>query len=32
MIYIISADGERVPISISTAILRDDRGRVMGVT
>ncbi len=30
MIYIISADGERVPISISTAILRDDRGRVMG--
>ncbi len=28
--YIVGADGERVPISISTAILRDDLGRVVG--
>jgi len=29
-IYIINAKGRRVPISISTAILRDEQGRVMG--
>jgi PAS domain S-box-containing protein len=30
MVYIVSAGGERVPISISTAILRDDQGAIMG--
>jgi PAS domain S-box-containing protein len=30
MVYIVSAGGERVPISISTAILRDDQGVIMG--
>ncbi len=29
-IYIIDAAGERVPISISTALLKDERGRVIG--
>jgi len=29
-IYIIDAEGRRIPISISTAILRDGRGRLMG--
>lgn len=28
--YIIDADGNRIPISISTAVLRDARGRVIG--
>ena len=28
--YIIRADGARLPISISTAVLKDDRGRVAG--
>lgn len=28
--YIINAAGERVPVSITTAVLRDARGRVMG--
>ena len=28
--YIIDADGERIPISISTAVLRDKEGRVIG--
>ena len=28
--YIVNADGDRVPISLSTAVLRDDRGRVTG--
>lgn len=30
VVYIVSATGERVPISISTAILKDARGRVIG--
>jgi PAS domain S-box-containing protein len=30
MVYIINAEGKRIPISISTAILRDDQGRIMG--
>ena len=29
-IYIVDADGNRVPISISTALLKDDAGRVIG--
>jgi PAS domain S-box-containing protein len=29
-IYIIRADGARIPISISTALLRDERGRTVG--
>ncbi len=28
--YIVTADGERIPISVSTAIMRDARGRVIG--
>ena len=28
--YIIDADGERIPISVSTAVLRDAKGRVVG--
>ena len=28
--YIIDADGERIPISVSTAVLRDAKGRVIG--
>jgi PAS domain S-box-containing protein len=28
--YIINADGDRIPISISTAVLRDAEGRVIG--
>ncbi|WP_028576655.1 sigma-54 interaction domain-containing protein [Desulfomicrobium escambiense] len=28
--YIITAQGERVPISVSTAVFRDESGRVMG--
>jgi PAS domain S-box-containing protein len=29
-IYIIRADGARIPVSISTALLKDDRGRTVG--
>jgi len=29
-IFIVNAEGERVPISVSTAILTDDDGRVIG--
>jgi len=29
-IYIVNAEGERIPVSISTAILRDARGKVIG--
>jgi len=29
-VYIVDARGERTPISVSTAILRDERGRVVG--
>jgi len=29
-IYIINAEGRRIPISISTAILRDEQGRIRG--
>ncbi len=28
--YIVNADGERIPISISTAVLKDARGKVVG--
>ncbi len=28
--YIVTADGERIPISISTAVLRDAKGKVIG--
>jgi PAS domain S-box-containing protein len=28
--FIVGADGERLPISVSTALLRDERGRVVG--
>jgi len=28
--FIVNADGHRVPISVSTAILRDDRSRIIG--
>jgi len=28
--YIVNAAGERIPISVSTAVLRDDQGRVIG--
>jgi PAS domain S-box-containing protein len=28
--FIVRADGERIPISVSTAVLRDERGRVIG--
>ncbi len=28
--FIVNADGRRIPISVSTAILRDDRGRIVG--
>ncbi len=28
--YIISADGDRIPVSISTAVLKDERGQVIG--
>jgi PAS domain S-box-containing protein len=28
--YIIGADGDRLPISVSTAVLKDDRGNVVG--
>jgi len=28
--YIVNVEGDRIPISVSTAVLRDDRGRVMG--
>lgn len=28
--YIVNADGERIPISVSTAVLRDERGQVIG--
>jgi PAS domain S-box-containing protein len=30
MVYIVNSKGDRVPISISTAILRDDEGVIMG--
>jgi len=30
VIYIINSDGERIPVSISTSILRDARGRTIG--
>ncbi|HPA17831.1 MAG TPA: sigma 54-interacting transcriptional regulator [Verrucomicrobiae bacterium] len=30
VVYIVSAKGERIPISISTAMLKDDRGRIIG--
>ena len=30
VIYIVNAAGQRVPISVSTAILKDDQGRVTG--
>ncbi|MBN1917692.1 MAG: sigma 54-interacting transcriptional regulator [Verrucomicrobia bacterium] len=29
-VYIVNAQGERVPISISTALLRDDTGQIIG--
>lgn len=29
-IYIVDADGERIPISVSTALLKDGKGRVIG--
>jgi PAS domain S-box-containing protein len=29
-VYILKADGERIPISISTAVLKDERGRPIG--
>ena len=29
-IYIVSADGRRIPVSISTALLKDETGRAMG--
>jgi PAS domain S-box-containing protein len=29
-IFIISADGRRIPISVSTAILRDENGKILG--
>jgi PAS domain S-box-containing protein len=28
--YIIQADGHRIPISVSTAVLRDNRGKIVG--
>lgn len=28
--YIVNAEGERIPVSVSTAVLRDDRGNVLG--
>jgi hypothetical protein len=28
--FIVGADGERLPIIVSTALLRDERGRVVG--
>ncbi len=28
--FIVNADGRRIPISVSTAILRDNRGRIVG--
>lgn len=28
--YIINAEGQRIPISVSTAVLRDDQGRIIG--
>jgi len=30
VLYILTGDGERVPISVSTAALRDARGRIVG--
>ena len=29
-VYILTADGERVPISVSTAVLKDRRGHILG--
>ncbi len=28
--FIVNADGRRIPVSVSTAILRDERGRIVG--
>jgi PAS domain S-box-containing protein len=28
--YIINSDGDRIPISVSTAVLRDDKGNIIG--
>ncbi|MDD4464996.1 MAG: sigma 54-interacting transcriptional regulator [Desulfobacterales bacterium] len=28
--YIINSEGQRIPISVSTAVLRDDQGRIIG--
>jgi PAS domain S-box-containing protein len=30
VVYIVNARGEKIPISISTAVLKDERGRVVG--
>jgi PAS domain S-box-containing protein len=30
VVYIVNAAGQRVPISVSTAVLKDDQGRVIG--
>ncbi len=30
VIYIVNSEGERIPVSISTAILRDSEGRIIG--
>ena len=30
VVYIVNAAGQRVPISVSTAVLKDDQGRVVG--
>jgi PAS domain S-box-containing protein len=29
-VHIVSADGERIPVSISTALLKDEKGKVIG--
>lgn len=28
--YIVDSDGERIPVSVSTAVLRDEKGKVLG--
>ena len=30
VIYIVNAEGEKIPVSISTAVLKDDQGNVLG--
>jgi PAS domain S-box-containing protein len=30
VVYIVNAQGERIPISVSTAVLKDDRGKIIG--